>query len=88
MAQIIATMKVFPKDIVISPNELKKGIKTILPEDASIYKIEEEPIAFGLIALVLHIIMPDSGGKIDKVEEAIRKVKGISEVETLLIRRI
>ena len=88
MGQIVATMKVFPKDIVISPNELKKGIKTILPDDASIYKIDEEPIAFGLIALILHIIMPDSGGKIDKVEEAIRRVRGISEVETLLVRRI
>jgi len=88
LGQIVATIKVFPEDIIISPNELKEGIKTALPKHVSIHKIDEEPIAYGLVALIVHLIIPDSGGTIDNVEEAIRRVEGISEVETLLVRRI
>ncbi|MCJ7646941.1 hypothetical protein MUO65_08635 [bacterium] len=32
--------------------------------------------------------MAEADGEIEKVEEALRKVKGISEVETLMVRRI
>ncbi len=89
MANIVATMKIYPEDIVIPPAELKAAIGKALPEGTSLYRIDEEPIAFGLVALIAHIIVPEEGGDaIGKVEEALRKVKGISEVETLLVRRI
>ena len=88
MGRIVATVKVFPEDVVISPDELKGGIKAAVPEYASVHRIDEEPIAFGLVALIVQLVMPESGGKIDEVEEAIRGVKGVSEVETLMVRRI
>ena len=70
MGQIVATMKVFPEDVSINLDELKKRIKSSMPEYASIYRIDEEPIAFGLVVLILQIVMSDSGGIIDKVEES------------------
>jgi len=60
-----------------------------LPSFAEVYRIDEEPVAFGLVVLIAHIVVPDSGGdELEKVEAAIRGVEGISEVETLLVRRI
>jgi len=89
MGKIVATMKIFPEDIIIGTEELKEAIGKAIPEGSSLYRVDEEPIAFGLVALIAHIMVPEtSGDELDKVEEAIRKVKGVSEVEILLLRRI
>ena len=89
MANIVASIKIFPEDIIIPPEEVKAAVAKSLPEGASLHRIDEEPIAFGLVALIAHIIVPEQGGdEIGKLEEALRKVKGVSEVETLLVRRI
>ena len=86
---IVASMKIFPEDIIISPTELKETIKNALPVNVTLHKVEEDPIAFGLVALIIYVVFPDAGGdELGKIEEAIRKVKGVSEVETLLVRRI
>ena len=69
MAQIVASIKIFPEDIIISKDELKEAIKKALPERISLYRIDEEPIAFGLVALLAHVLIPDTGGdEIGKVE--------------------
>lgn len=89
MAQIVATMKIFPSDINIDLNGLKESVKKALPEDVSVYRFDEEPIAFGLVAIIAHIIMPEShSGEMDRVEESLRKIEGIGEIEVILVRRI
>jgi elongation factor 1-beta len=89
MGQIVATVKVFPEDIIIPTEDLKESIASSMPEYASIHRIDDEPIAFGLVALILHIVIPDSGGdELTGVEKALRQVEGVSEVETLLVRRV
>ncbi|MCJ7630901.1 elongation factor 1-beta [Candidatus Bathyarchaeota archaeon] len=89
MAQVLASIKCFPEDVIIPPSVIQEEIKKSLPSFAQVYRIEEEPIAFGLVALIAHILVPDSGGdELDKVEEVLKGVKGISQVETLLVRRV
>lgn len=89
MAQVLASIKCFPEDVLISPSTIKDCIKGALPSFASLYRVDEEPIAFGLVALIAHVLIPDSGGdELEKVENTLRGVKGISEVETLLVRRV
>lgn len=89
MAKIVASIKIFPEDIIIGKDELKEAVGKALPESTSLYRIDEDPIAFGLVALIAHVILPDTGGdELGKVEEILRRVKGVSEVETVLVRRI
>ncbi len=52
MGSVLVTYKVFPEDIVPSFDDLKAKIKAILPEFAAIEGFGEEPVAFGLIALL------------------------------------
>jgi elongation factor 1-beta len=88
MGQIVATMKIFPSDIIIDLNKLKESIKQALPKDSSVYRFDEEPIAFGLVAIIAHIILPESNsGDMDKVEESLKKIEGVGEVEVVLVRR-
>ncbi len=56
---------------------------------ASIYKYEEEPVAFGLVALVAHVLVPeDAQGRMDEVEELLKQTDGVSEVQVMVSRRI
>jgi elongation factor 1-beta len=86
--KIVATIKIFPEDIIISPKLLKTSIENALPKNVSLHRIDEEPIAFGLIALIAYVVMPETSGILDKVETVLSEIKGISQIETLLVRKI
>jgi len=85
----MVSLKIFPSDIVADMNGLKETIKESLEGKATIYKFDEEPVAFGLIALIVHILIPEeASGTMDEVERRLKSIDGISEVEVLVSRRI
>ncbi|MEM0050854.1 MAG: elongation factor 1-beta, partial [Candidatus Bathyarchaeia archaeon] len=68
MARVVVSLKIFPADIDVNLDALKEKIRSALPSYASIYKFEEEPIAFGLVALIAHVVLPeDLSGGLDEV---------------------
>jgi len=89
LARVLVSLKIFPSDVDVSRDALKKEIEKNLPKYASVYRFEEEPIAFGLVALIAHILVPeDRTGGIDEVESSLRKIGKISNFQTLMVRRI
>ncbi len=89
MVKVMVSLKIFPSDIVADMTGLKDTIKKSLEGQATIYKFDEEPVAFGLVALVAHILMPEeASGVMDEVERRLKSINGISEVEVLVSRRI
>ena len=89
MARVMVSLKIFPSDIVADMNGLEEMIKKSLEGKATIYKFDEEPVAFGLIALIVHILIPEeASGTMDEVERRLKSIDGISEVEVLVSRRI
>ncbi|KYH42467.1 MAG: elongation factor 1-beta [Candidatus Bathyarchaeota archaeon B63] len=89
MAKVLISLKIFPSGIDVDLDRLKKEIEEGLPSFASIYKFEEEPIAFGLVAIIAHILLPeDRAGGTDEVEEALKRIDGISNLQALTIRRV
>jgi len=89
MAKVLFSIKIFPSDITTNLNQLKKKIEKELPIYASVYKFDEEPIAFGLTALIVHIIIPEekpSGS--DEVEKQLQNIDEISQIETVMVRRV
>jgi len=89
MAKVLVSIKIFPSDITTDLNQLKKKIEKELPKYTSVYRFDEEPIAFGLTALIAHIIIPEEKpGGLDEVEKQLQKVDEISQMETLMVRRI
>jgi len=89
LAKVMVSLKIFPSDIIADMNGLKDAIKKSLEGQATIYKFDEEPVAFGLVALVAHILMPEeTSGVMDEVERRLKSIVGISEVEVLVSRRI
>jgi elongation factor 1-beta len=88
MGSVLVTYKVFPEDIVENFDDLKTKIKGILPEFSSIEGYGEEPIAFGLKALLIQIKFPeDKTGLVDEFETALAKIPGVSQAQTFQVRR-
>ena len=88
MAKVLVSIKIFPNDANLDLNVLKSKVQQCLPAGSTVQKFEEEPVAFGLVALIAHIVLPeDAEGKMDQVEEAIRSVDSVSEIQVLRVGR-
>jgi len=88
MGFVVITYKVFPNDIVEDFDPLKKKIESSLPEFATIHGYGEELIAFGLKALLIQVKFPeDRTGVLDEFEKKIETIEGISQVQTVMVRR-
>jgi len=89
LGNVVISFKIFPSEATVDLNLLKEKIKKGLPEFASVHGFAEEPIAFGLKALIAHIVFPeDRHGVLDEVESYLLKIREISQIETLMVRRI
>jgi len=88
MGSIKVLYKIFPEDIVESFDDLKKKVSTCLPESSAVEGYDEEPIAFGLKALLVQVRFPeDETGVVDEFETELGKIKGVSQVQTVMVRR-
>ena len=88
MGSVVVSYKIFPVDITVDFNELREKIEGCLPEFASIYGFGEEPIAFGLKALIAHIKIPeDKSGVLDNLESNLKQISEISQVQSVMVRR-
>jgi elongation factor 1-beta len=88
MGSIKVVYKIFPEDIVASFDGLKKKVESCLPEYSSVEGYDEEPIAFGLKALLVQVTFPeDQTGVVDAFETALEKIEGVSQVQTIMVRR-
>ena len=89
MARVLASIKIFPREANIDLNPLKAQVQNSLPAGSNVQRFEEEPIAFGLVALIAHVVLPeDAAGHMDQVEEAIRSIETVSEIQVLRMGRL
>lgn len=89
MAEMLASIKVLPAEAGIDLDPIKDGIKNSLPKGAKLYKIVEEPIAFGLVAMIVHLILPEENPKImEDLERALKLVKGVGEIQVIRMSRL
>jgi len=89
MAKVLTSIKIFPSNPESDLTSLKNEVKDKLPKEASIIKFDEEPIAFGLTALIVHVAIPENKSeKINEVEEALKSLKSVSEIQILSSTRV
>mgnify|MGYP006270413935 CR=1 FL=1 len=88
MGEVIIGFKIYPTGIEIDLEQLRGEIGKALPSQARVNMSRFEPIAFGLNALLMDIIVPEQGDLVDKVEEVIRANANVENVEVLSQRRV
>ncbi len=62
--------------------QVRKALAKLKPQ-----RLEEEPIGFGLSALIFTTLIPDAGGVQDELEDKIRAIEGVGEFEVLRASR-
>jgi elongation factor 1-beta len=88
MGSVIITYKVFPTDVIVEFDDLKKKIEANLPQYASVEGYGEEPIAFGLKALLVQVKFPeDKTGVLEEFEKKVEGISEISQLQTMMVRR-
>ena len=81
MGEVAATMRIMPESVETDLDDLKVNLESALPEGSSIYGSEIEPVAFGLKALKLVVLVGDLEGGTESVEEAFAAVPGVESVQ-------
>lgn len=84
MADVIVTFRVMPESVEADLDMIESQIKTTVKPE----KIHREPIAFGLVALNVVKIIPDASGELEAVENKIRSVENIGQIEVVEVSRL
>ncbi|ELZ34882.1 elongation factor 1-beta [Halogeometricum pallidum JCM 14848] len=88
MGKVAAKMKVMPNSPEMDLDELQERLEESLPEGAKINGFERDDVAFGLVALLPTVIVPDDAGGTEAVEEAFTGVEGVESVSVENVGRI
>jgi elongation factor 1-beta len=80
-------MKILPTEAGLNINDMVKSIKNNLEGDMHIVRVAEDPIAFGLSAVILDIVIEDREGKMDKLEEKIKSSNFVSQIDVIGVSR-
>ena len=83
MGKVALKMKIMPSGADVDVEKIKEMAKQQLPEYAQLVNAEIVPIAFGLKALMLTILMPDQSP-----DELVEKMEGIEGVESVNIEGV
>ena len=83
MGQVAVVMKIMPEDMA-GFDKLKKDVVDALHP----YKMEEQPVAFGIVALSLTFVIEDGVGGSDLLEEKANKLPNVSGVEIVSVDRL
>ncbi|HMB51186.1 elongation factor 1-beta [Natronoarchaeum rubrum] len=88
MGKVAASVKVMPQSPDVDLDDLQDRLEQSLPEGAKINGVERDDVAFGLVALLPTVIVPDDAGGTEAVEEAFANVDGVESVEVENVGRI
>jgi elongation factor 1-beta len=86
LPNLLVRVKILPKEADIKPNQIVEELSkrpNLVVRDS-----KEDPIAFGLVALVADFVTDDESGAMEKIEESLRSSDLIGEFEVLGVSRI
>ncbi|MGC8533497.1 MAG: hypothetical protein ACP5MV_02610 [Candidatus Parvarchaeum sp.] len=69
MGKVVIKIKALPKDTSSNLDETSEKIKAFLSKYGSVYKVEVQPLAFGLTVIMVTLVADEDEGT-SKIEEA------------------
>ncbi len=83
MGEVAVKLKIYPEGM-----EEFEALKEKVKAELNASKIEEEEIAFGMKAIIATVIVGDSAGGSDALEEKAGKIAGVSQVQVESVDRL
>ncbi len=89
MADVVVTMKIMQASPDVDLEKIDDMVKAIIEEHVGkgAYKSQQEPVAFGIKALIATFVMPEEGGKMDLIEKDVEALEGVQSVNITDVRR-
>ena len=87
MSKLVARIKMLPSESDADIDSIPRILKEMLPEGFKLLAHKKEPIAFGLYSLLADFTLDDSEGQMELLEETIRKVEAVGEIEVINVSR-
>ena len=87
MSKLVARIKMLPSESDADIDSIPNILKETLPEGFKLLAHKKEPIAFGLYSLLADFTLDDSEGQMEFLEESIRKVEAVGEIEVINVSR-
>jgi len=81
MGDVGIIYKILPEDLEVNVEDLMKRIEEQVKDMVKIKGMQIKPIAFGLNAILMYIIVKDEAGIAEKFEEKVKSIKGVGEIE-------
>jgi elongation factor 1-beta len=88
MGSYLVRVKVMPSGPEVPSAKLLESVKGALEKEMSVKGSKEDPIAFGLYALIIDVIAPEEEGMVDKVEAAVSKAPLVTQSELIGVSRM
>ncbi len=88
MGKVAAAIKIMPQSPDVDLDQLQERLEQVLPEGAKIQGFDRDDVAFGLVALIPTVIVPDESGGTEAVEEAFTDVEGVESVSVEDVGRL
>lgn len=77
MGRVAVIFRVMPEGTEVDLQRLEGEIRKL----PGVRDVQKHPIAFGLVALRVLAVVPDSEGGSEKVEQALSSLEGVSSVQ-------
>ena len=88
MGKIVIAYKILPSESTVDLEALKVKIKEKLEGVAAVQKFAEEPIAFGLCALKVNMVLPEKDGIMDETEKILNGIEEVGQLQVLGMTRL
>ena len=88
MGEVAITFEVMPEGIEIDLNQMKTSIESNINNFCQIQSAEEKPIAFGLKALLMTVVVQDEDGVMDMLETKIGDVDGVQNAKVVTLTKL
>ena len=88
MGQVLLTFEIMPEGLDIDLERVRKDVEKKVKGTGKIEQVEIKPVAFGLKALMMNIVVEDEEGMSDKLEQDIGSVEGVQNARVYALNKI
>ncbi len=88
MGQVLVTFEIMPEGLEVDLGKVRKEVEAKVKGTGKIEQVEIRPIAFGLQALMMNIVVEDEEGMMDRLEQTIGSVPGVQNARVFALNKI